>query len=163
MRLLLISVLAAVAAITTPRLFADPIYLDQLMETPVAELRRQFPGLRNEGCYRLSESRYLLITIDKDQKPWRIALSVTEPCRRPVAGLDLDIRERTGVEIGDTSIDVMAKRGRPDASAAPEPEHRRLGDTEYLYICRVEESCARHTSIFMRGGAVTAVMEWYSN
>jgi hypothetical protein len=163
MRLLPVIVLAAVALVTSPQLLADPIYLDQLMEMPAGELRQQFPGLRNEGCYQLGQSRYLLITIDKDQKPWRAVLSATEPCRRAVPGAELDVRERSGVEIGDASRDVVEKRGRPDASAAPEPEHRRLGDTEYFYICRVQESCARHTSIFMRGGLVTAMMEWYSN
>jgi hypothetical protein len=163
MRLLPVFLLVAVALVAPPRLLADPIYLDQLMEMPVEELRRQFPGLRNEGCYRIGEAQYLLITIDKDQKPWRVALASGEPCRRPVEGPALDIRERSGIDIGDTTMEVVEKRGRPDASAAPAPEHRRLGDTEYFYICRVQESCARHTSIFMRGGMVTAMMEWYSN
>jgi hypothetical protein len=39
---------------------------------------------------------------------------------------------------------------------------RKLGETEYFYICRVSEGCARHTSVLIRDGVVTAISEWYS-
>src|SRR5215213_4048341 len=66
---------------------ADPVYLDQLIETPLATLQTQFEGLRKEGCYQVAPGRYLLLTLDKkDGKPWRVALSAAEPCRKPIDG-----------------------------------------------------------------------------
>jgi hypothetical protein len=142
---------------------ADPVYLDQLIESPLTTLQTQFPGLRKEGCYRVAPGRYLLLTMDKkDGRPWRVALSAEEPCRKPEDGPLLDVRHRKNVELGDSTILVVEKMGRPDASAAPETTLRRLGDTEYFYVCRVTEGCARHTSVFIRGGLVSAIAEWYS-
>ncbi len=141
----------------------DPLYLDQIMETPLSTLQTQFIGLRKEGCYRVAPGRYLLLTMDKkDGKPWRVALSSTEPCRKPEDGPFLDIRHRKGVELGDSTVAIVEKMGRPDAAAAPETALKRLGDMEYFYVCRVSEGCARHTSVFIRGGLVSAVAEWYS-
>jgi hypothetical protein len=142
---------------------ADPLYLDQLIETPLSTLQTQFEGLRKEGCYRVAPDRYLLLTLDKkDGKPWRVALSTAEPCRKPVDGPLLDVRHRKGVELGDSTLAVVEKMGRPDAAAAPETALKRLGDMEYFYVCRVSDSCARHTSVFIKDGLVTAVAEWYS-
>lgn len=142
---------------------AEPVYLDQLMERSLPELQAQFPGLKRDGCYRVGENRYLLIAMDrKDGKPWRIAYSSVEPCRRPEDAPFLEVRERKGVELGDSTVAVIEKMGRPDASAAPEPALKRLGEIEYFYVCRVSEGCARHTSVFMHAGVVTAVSEWYS-
>lgn len=142
----------------------DPVYLDQLMETPVAALREQFPGLKKDGCYRIAAERFVLIDINKkDGKPWRVALTDTSPCRNPQdLSAALDVRHRKGVEIGQKTMEVLAIMGRPDASANPEPSLKRLGDTEYFYICRVSEGCARHTSVFVREGLVSAIAEWYS-
>lgn len=143
---------------------ADPVYLDELIETPLTTLQAQFPGLRKEGCYRVASGRYLLITLDKkDGRPWRVALSADEPCRKVEDGPLLDVRDRKNVELGDSTIAVVEKMGRPDASAAPETALRRLGETEYFYVCRVSEGCARHTSVFIRAGLVSAIAEWYSN
>ena len=143
---------------------ADPIYLDQLMEMPLATLQQHFPTLRNEGCYQIAADRFLLIGMDKkDQKPWRVALSSTAPCKRPQKGPAMDVRERTGVDLGTKTREVLDKLGRPDASAPPEPAFKRLGETEYFYICRVTEGCARHTSVFMRDGIVTGIASWYSD
>ena len=143
---------------------ADPVYIDQLMETPLATLQQQFPGLKKEGCYRIGADRYLFIHIEKrDSKPWRVALTNTPPCRRPDDLAEaIDVRHRKGVELGDRTVAVLEAMGRPDASAAPEPSLKRLGDTEYFYICRLSEGCARHTSVFVRDGIVSAVAEWYS-
>jgi hypothetical protein len=141
---------------------ADPLYLDQIIEMPLAELQAQFPGLKKEGCYRIATGRYLLLTMDKKEgRPWRVAISVEEPCRRP-EDIPLDVRERKGVELGDSTVSVVEKMGRPDASAAPETALKKLGDVEYFYVCRVTEGCARHTSVFIRGGLVTAIAQWYS-
>jgi hypothetical protein len=98
----------------------------------------------------------------KDGKPWRVALSAEMPCKKAEEGPLLDIRQRKGVELGDSTVAIVEKMGRPDASAAPETELRRLGETEYFYVCRVSEGCARHTSVFIRGGLVSAMAEWYS-
>jgi hypothetical protein len=142
---------------------ADPVYLDQLIETPLSTLQTQFEGLRKEGCYRVAPERYLLLTLDKkDGKPWRVALSAAEPCRKPVDGPLLDVRHRKGVDLGDSTLAVVEKMGRPDAAAAPETALKRLGDMEYFYVCRLSDSCARHTSVFIKDGLVTAVAEWYS-
>jgi hypothetical protein len=142
---------------------ADPVYLDQLIETKLETLQTQFPGLRKEGCYRLNDGRFLLVTMHKKQaKPWRVALSADAPCRRPEEGPVIDVRQRKGVNLGDSTIAVVEKMGRPDAAAEPDTELRRLGETEYFYVCRVSESCARHTSVFIRGGRVTGIAEWYS-
>lgn len=142
---------------------AEPVYLDALMERSVAELQTHFPGLKREGCYRVGDGRYVLITIDrKDGKPWRIAYTSAEPCRRPSDVPFLEIRQRKGVELGDSTLAVVEKMGRPDASAEPESALKRLGEIEYFYVCRVSEGCARHTSIFMQDGVVTAFSEWYS-
>lgn len=142
---------------------ADPLYLDEIMEMPLATLQTQFPGLRKEGCYRIGTGRHLLVTINKkDGKPSRVVLSVEEPCRKAEDGPLLDIRERKGVELGDSTVAIVEKMGRPDASAVPETELRRLGETEYFYVCRVSEGCARHTSVFIRAGLVSAIAEWYS-
>jgi hypothetical protein len=141
----------------------DPVYLDQLMETPLATLREQFPGLKKDGCYRVAADRYVMIDIDKKAgKPWRVALTNT-PCRKPEdVPVGIDVRHRKGVELGQKTVDVLGIMGRPDASAAPEPSLKRLGDTEYFFICRVTEGCARHTSVFVREGVVSAIAEWYS-
>jgi hypothetical protein len=142
---------------------ADPVYLDQLIETPLSTLQTQFPGLRREGCYRVAPGRYLLLTMDKkDGKPWRVALSAEEPCRRAEDGPLLDVKDRKGVELGESTVVVVEKMGRPDAAAAPETALKKLGDMEYFYVCRVSEGCARHTSIFIKGGLVSAIAEWYS-
>ena len=161
MRLVLAFVSLLLAALDSRA--ADPLYLDQVIEMPLATLQAQFPGLRKEGCYRIEGGRYLLVTMDKkDGKPWRVALSSEQPCRRAEEGPLLDVRHRKGVNLGDSTITVVEKMGRPDAAAAPETALRKLGDTEYFYVCRVSEGCARHTSIFIRGGLVTALAEWYS-
>jgi hypothetical protein len=142
---------------------ADPIFLDQIIEMPLATLQTQFPGLKKEGCYRVAPGRHLLLTMDKkDGKPWRVALSSDEPCRKPEDGPTLDLRHRSGVDLGDSTVVVVEKMGRPDASAVPETALKRLGDIEYFYVCRVSEGCARHTSVFIRTGQVTAIAEWYS-
>ncbi len=143
---------------------ADPLYLDQLIETPLATLQTQFgEGLRKEGCYRVAPERYLLLTMDKkDGKPWRVTLSADEPCRKPSDGPLIDVRHRSGIELGDSTVAVLEKLGRPDAAAAPETALRKLGDMEYFYVCRVSEGCARHTSVFTKNGLVSAVAEWYS-
>jgi hypothetical protein len=142
---------------------ADPLYLDEIIEMPLTTLQAQFPGLRKEGCYRVGTGRYLLVTMDKkDGKPWRVALSAEMPCRKAEDGPLLDVRQRKGVDLGDSTLSIVERMGRPDASAAPETELRRLGDMEYFYVCRVTEGCARHTSVFIRGGLVSAVAEWYS-
>ncbi len=143
---------------------AEPVYLDQLMETPLATLQAQFPNLKREGCYRVADSRYLLISIDKkDGKPSRIAYSSEVPCKRPVDTAEaIDVRMRKGVELGDSPIAVREKMGQPDASTTPDAALKRLGDIEYFFVCRVSEMCARHTSVFLRNGTVTALAEWYS-
>jgi hypothetical protein len=142
---------------------AEPVYIDQLMESQLATLQQTFPGLKNEGCYQLPDRRYLHIAMDKkDQKPWRVTLATDAPCRRAEAIGEMDIRSRSGIALGHTTVGIVERLGRPDASAAPEPAQKRLGDTEYFYICRLTEGCARHTSVFVRNGTVTAIAEWYS-
>jgi hypothetical protein len=142
---------------------ADPIYLDQLMEQPLATLQQQFPNLRREGCYRIGEGRYLLIDMDKkDQKPWRVAIASAAPCKRADDITAIDVHERAGAELGMTLTEMLRKMGRPDAAAPPDGASKRLGDTEYFFVCRVSEGCARHTSVFVRESVVTAVAEWYS-
>ncbi len=143
---------------------ADPVYLDELIETPVATLQAQFPGLKKEGCYRIGESRFLLISIEakKEHKPWRIAVTSVEPCRHAEDITPMDVQDRRGVQLGDSSLSVVQHMGRPDASAPPEQPLRKLGDTEFFFICRVTAGCARHTSIFLRDGVVLGIAEWYS-
>ncbi|HYH09114.1 MAG TPA: hypothetical protein VEK11_18845 [Thermoanaerobaculia bacterium] len=142
---------------------AEPVYMDELVETPLATLQTLFPGLRKEGCYRLANGQHLQITMDKkDGKPWRVSLATQTPCRKVQEGPTLDLRHRKGVALGDSTLDIIEKMGRPDASAAPDAALRKLGETEYLYMCRVSEGCARHTSVFIRDGVVSAVSEWYS-
>ncbi len=142
---------------------ADPVYLDQLMEMPLATLQQQFPGLKREGCYSIGNDHFLLISIDKKEgKPWRVALAAAPPCRKPQEGPLMDVRQRKDVELGDNTIEVLEKLGRPDASTTPETALQRLGELEYFYVCRVSEMCARHTSVFIRDGVVSALAEWYS-
>lgn len=142
---------------------ADPIYLDQLMETPLARLQQTWPNLKSEGCYQLVNGQYLHVAIDKkDQKPWRVTLAADSPCRRAEQTGDFDVRSRSGIILGDSTVAIVERLGRPDASAAPEAAQKRLGDTEYFYICKLTEGCARHTSVFVREGRVTAIAEWYS-
>ena len=142
---------------------ADAVYLDQLVETPLAQLQTQFDGLKKEDCYRIAADRWVMISIDKkDQKPWRIVLGSVEPCKHSHDGPSIDIRERRGVEIGDAVGVVVQKMGAPDTASNADASMRKFGDMEYFYICRVEEGCARHTSIFLKGGVVTAIAEWYS-
>lgn len=161
MRLVLAFVSLLLVAVSSRA--ADPLYLDQLIEMSLSTLQQQFPGLRKEGCYRVAPGRHLLLTMDrKDGKPWRVALSADAPCKKPEDGPLLDVRHRKGVELGDTTIMIVEKMGRPDAAAAPETALRRIGDLEYFYVCRVTEGCARHTSVFIRGGLVTGIAEWYS-
>lgn len=153
-----------VALLIAGSLAADPIYLDAMMEMQLAELQKDFPSLRKEGCYRIGADRFLLIEIEKkDQKPARIVLSSVAPCRRPEDTLvAMDVRHRKEIDLGAKTLEVLEKMKRPDASAPPDGALRKLGDTEYFYICRVSEGCARHTSVFMRDGVVSAIAEWYS-
>lgn len=144
---------------------ADPVYLDQLIETPLTTLEAQFGSIKREGCFQVGPDRFLLMTVDRknrDHKPWRVVLSSIEPCKKPVLATETDVRERNGVNLGDKAVAVVERLGRPDASAPPDVTMKKLGETEYFYICRVEEGCARHTSVIMRGGVVTAIAEWYS-
>ena len=161
MRSALASLLLMLAAATG--IAADPVYLDEIAETPLSRLQTMFAGLKNEGCYRIAEERYVLITIDKkDEKPWRVVLSSTPPCRRADTGPAIDLRVRTGVELGETQLAVVGRMGRPDTAAEAEPSMKKFGDMEFFYLCRVSESCARHTSVFLKQGTVSAVAEWYS-
>jgi hypothetical protein len=156
------AVLAAVLLAGSVRA-ADPVYLDQLIETPQATLEGQFGAIKKEGCYQLAPTRYLLISMaKKEAKPWRVVLTSIEPCKRPVPAPALDVRERNGIDLGDKSVTIVQRLGRPDAAASPDPALKKLGETEYFYICRVSEGCARHTSILITGGMVSAIAEWYS-
>ena len=143
---------------------ADPIYIDQLMDTPLAALQTHFSGLRRDGCYTLADGSFVLVNIDrKEGKPWRVALTADPPCRRPTpVRTPMDLQQRKGVAIGDRLTDVVAKLGGPDAITDTDSKLRQFGDSEYLYICRSDQACVRHTSIFMRDGLVSAIAEWYS-
>jgi hypothetical protein len=143
---------------------ADPVYLDQLMETPLATLQTQFPNLKRDGCYRVGDGRFMLISINKrDGKPARIAYTSEQPCKRPIDTAEaIEVRIRQDVSLGDSPTIVRQKMGTPDASTTPEPALKSLGDIEYFFVCRVSEMCARHTSVFLKKGVVTALAEWYS-
>jgi hypothetical protein len=142
---------------------ADPIYIDELMETPVARLQTTFGTLKKEGCYRIAENRYVLVQIDKkDLKPWRVVLATEPPCRRAETGPVLDLRERAGAELGQTQVDVVRQMKRPETAQPTDTTLRRFGDMEWFYICRVSDGCARHTSVFFKDGVVSAIAEWYS-
>jgi len=142
---------------------ADPVYLDELMETPVAKLQTIFADLRKDGCYRIAPDRYIRVTIDKkDQKPWRVVLASAPPCRRAETGPAIDIRSRAGVELGQSQMAVIERIGRPETAAPAESDMRRFGDMEFFYVCRVSEGCARHTSVYFKDGVVSAISEWYS-
>lgn len=142
---------------------ADPVYLDELMEMPVARLQTTFRDLKKEGCYRIAENRYVLVQIDKkDLKPWRVVIATEAPCRRAETGPVMDLRERTGVDLGQTQVDVVKQMKRPETAQPTDSSLRRFGDMEWFYICRVSESCARHTSVFFKDGLVSAIAEWYS-
>jgi len=142
---------------------ADPVYLDELMESPVARLQTTFTDLRKEGCYRIAEDRFVLVQIDKkDLKPWRVVLASAPPCRRAETGPAIDLRERAGVELGQSQVMVIERLGRPEMAQPAETPMRRFGDMEWFYICRVSEGCARHTSVFFKEGTVSAIAEWYS-
>ena len=158
------ALLALLVAMGSASAFAaDPVYIDQLMEMPLGTLQRTFPDLRKEGCYHLSADRYLVIEIEKkDQKPGRIVLTSTPPCRRPIESPNVDVRMRNGLDLGQGPTDIIKQAGRPDTAAKPDGSLRRFGDLEYFYICRISEGCARHTSVFLKGGVVSAVAEWYS-
>ena len=142
---------------------ADPVYIDELVETPLARLQATFSGLRKEGCYQIAEDRFLLVTIDKkDLKPWRVVLTSMPPCRRPEPAAAMDVRERAGISLGESQVKIVERMGRPDTAAPPEAAQRRLGDIEYFYICKITEGCARHTSVYVKDGVVSAIAEWYS-
>lgn len=154
---------AGLLAVATNLQAADPIYIDQLMETPLSRLQQTWPNLKSDGCWQLVNGQYLHITIDKkDEKPWRVTLAADPPCRRAERTGDFDIQSRSGIKLGDTTLAIVERLGRPDASAAPDAAQKRLGETEYFYICRLTEGCARHSSVFVRDGRVTAISEWYS-
>jgi hypothetical protein len=146
------------------RVHADAVFIDELMQTPLEVLQTHFEGLKKDGCYRLPDGRYVVLNVDrKTKKPQRVVISASEPCKRPAdARTPIDLRHRSGVEIGDTTLVVLEKMGRPDASAAPETAFKELGELEYFYVCRAEAECVKHTSVFVREGAVSAISEWYS-
>ncbi|MEA2491286.1 MAG: hypothetical protein QOH21_3078 [Acidobacteriota bacterium] len=142
---------------------ADPVYLDEVAEMPLTKLQQMFPDLRKEGCYQVGPERFVLVTIDKkDQKPWRVILASTPPCRHATPVAPLDLRARNGVELGTGPAELVGHAGKPDTAARPDESLRRFGDMEYFYICRISEGCARHTSVFLRDGTVSAIAEWYS-
>ncbi|MEO8380527.1 MAG: hypothetical protein ABI779_12750 [Acidobacteriota bacterium] len=157
-------IIVALLSVGSTALAADPIYLDQMMEMPLVTLQQQFPRLRGEGCYQIGPDRFLQIEIaKKDRKPSRIVIASAPPCRKADEGPALDVRERIGVELGDSTRDILEKMGRPDASAPPDAAFKKLGETEYFYICRITPGCSRHTSVFMRDGIVSAISTWYSD
>lgn len=157
-----VAVLTLAVAVTSHA--AEPVYLDQLMETPLATLQAQFPGLKKEGCYSIGDGRYVVLSMDrKAGKPWRVAVTSEVPCKRPEDAGVLEVRQRHGVLLGDTTLAVLEKMGRPDASAPPDAALARLGELEYFYVCRVSDQCARHNSVFIKAGVVTALAEWYSD
>src|SRR5688500_7675884 len=118
--------LAFVMLLLAAGVVAEPVYIDQLMETPLQTLQKSVPGLKREGCYQLAPDRYVMISIDKkDGKPWRVALAAADACRR-AEDAAVDVRHRNGVDLGDTTISVIEKLGRPDASAAPETKLKQL-------------------------------------
>jgi len=161
MRKIALAVLSLVVAVSSRA--ADAVYLDQMMESPLATLQTQFPNLKKEGCYSVGAGHYVLISMNKKEgKPWRVAVTSELPCKHPEEAPATEIRQRQGVQLGDTTIMVLEKMGRPDASAPPEAALKRLGDLEYFYVCRVSEQCARHSSVFIKAGLVTALAEWYS-
>lgn len=142
---------------------ADPVYLDELIEMPLATLQQQYPNLKSEGCYQLAEQQFLHISIHRrERKPWRVTFATDLPCRKADTGPVIELRSRSGLRLGDNTLAIMERLGRPDASAPPNNDQKRLGEVEYFYICRVSEGCARHTSVFVRNGLVTAISEWYS-
>lgn len=142
---------------------ADPVYLDEIMESPVPRLQTMFPDLRKEGCYQIAADRFLLITIEKkEQKPWRAILTSTPPCKHPETGPQLDVRERNGVEIGWSQTAVVQRLGGPQTALPSDTNMKKFGAMEYFYICRVSEGCARHTSVFFTNGLVQSIAEWYS-
>ena len=139
------------------------IYLDELVETPLATLQTLFPNLRKEGCYKLANGQFLMLTMDKKEgTPQRVSIANAAPCRKAQDGPALEIRHRKEVALGDSTLDVVEKLGRPDASAAAEAALKKLGDTEYFYMCRATAGCTRVTSVFMRDGVVTGMSEWHS-
>ena len=162
MRVTLAAVVLLLVAIRAQA--ADPVYIDQLIETPLATLQAQFPSMKKEGCYRIGDGRFLLINVDakKQHKPWRVTLSAVEPCRHAEDMAGIDVQDRAGMQLGDSSLSVVQKVGRPDASAPPEQALRKLGDTEFFFICRATAGCSRHRSVYLRDGLVTAIAEWYS-
>lgn len=157
-------VVLALLMVASARAQADAVYIDELMQTPLEVLQTHFEGLKRDGCYRLPDGRYVLLNVNRrSKKPQRVVISASEPCKRPAeARTPIDLRHRGGVEIGDTTLVVLEKMGRPDASAAPGSDFRQLGDLEYFYVCRGEADCVKHTSVFVREGNVSAISEWYS-
>ena len=142
---------------------ADPVYLDEIVETPLPTLQTMFTGLKKEGCYRIAAEQYVLITIDKkDAKPWRVLLSSLPPCKRAETGPAIDLRARSGVELGQSQVTVVQRMGRPEVVGPPEKSMSRYGEVEFFYICRVSPECARHTSVYFKDDAVSAISEWYS-
>ncbi len=157
---LALSFMAALLAATAQA--ADPVFIDELMDSSLPVLQRQFAGLRKDGCYKLGEGPFLMITMGRDQKPSRVAVATDLPCRRAEPGPEIEVRHRGGVVLGDSTVVVVGKLGRPDASADPEGPMRKLGDAEYFYVCRVSDGCSRHTSVFIRAGIVSGIAEWNS-
>ena len=157
---LTVLILLLVAGVTAA---ADPVYLDEIVETPLPSLQRLFPDLKKEGCYRIGDERYVLITMDKkDAKPWRVVLASAPPCRRAETGPAIDIRVRSGIDLGWGQTAVVERMGRPDTAQPAEQTMKKFGEMEFFYLCRVSESCARHTSVFITKGNVSAISEWYS-
>ena len=158
-------VVLALLMLVSARAYADAVYIDELMQTPLDVLQTHFEGLKKDGCYRLADGRYVLLNVDRrSKKPQRVVISASEPCKRPAAArTPMDLRHRGGIEIGDSTLVVLEKMGRPDASAAPEAAFRGLGDLEYFYVCRAEAECVKNTSVFVRQGSVSAISEWYSD
>ena len=155
----------ALMMIVSGSIAADPVYIDQLMETPVETLQTHFAGLKRNGCYKLQDGRFVLVNVDrKTGKPWRIALSAGEPCRSAdEVRTPMDLQHRKGLLLGEGTAAILEKLGRPDAMTETEPKLEMLGEMEYFFICRVDQDCARHTSVFTRDGMVTAIAEWYSD
>ena len=143
---------------------ADPVYLDELIETPMPALESQFGAMKREGCFQIAPDRFLLLEFDKKvHKPWRVVVSSIDPCKRVAAGPQIEVRERNGVQLGEATVNVIGHLGRPDASAPPDSILKKIGETEYLYICRAEQGCSRHTSVLIRDGVVTGIAVWYSD
>lgn len=168
-RLLIIGCILSACSSSAPR------HLDDLLDTPVQTVERRYGPGSYFRCYELPGSRFLTLGVD-DEDPsrfWSIELADSSGCETAMPpNIEVPTTFKIGVNLGDSVEKVLAVLGQPDSILTKAPDgssaetlarFTQLGGTEYVFDCKKPPTCSWVTSVFARGGKVSAISIWYTD